>query len=437
MPYSNLPFDWANQFERTIGGGESGYDAQAAADAAYPVPPVPQMVPQSRFQSGLDAASLAVLQQLQNMPQPRGFGAGLAQGFVGGLAQTRAERVAEKKAAFESEQANRAKQVERNAAAKFTAGRDLARRRWDMYREQQRGPRGSSRQMVTLDDGTEVPMTAAIANARAKKAGLIPDRADVSVRPKLDEQTLSYIETVADGIKRGDVNPDPEAYGRDSNVRLALTDAMIRRGLNPMRMAQKYNAEKTFLRSANGTIALRGMRNVVNARESLDYTETLLDESLPLIKRGPVSIFNRASMTAAAEGAYGPEAAASARKLRAQVAAVRFELSNIYMGGTAPTDQAVKKAMDVIDSNWSEAGLRGAIELARRDLGIRVNAIKEVGPISLDERGGVVGEPKSQKTPSIAAPVKSSQTGSEFLKDWYGKARNLRSGSRSDTTGGK
>ena len=292
-------------------------------------------------------------------------------------------------------------QAEGRAKSKRELATDLARglatHRHEMERERAR-----------QTGGKRIPITPEIlAYAKEHKIAIPPGTTDVpegvlyrdmptaelGLRYKLAPETVADVDEVVKGIARGDAPPDLGEYGRDSVIRIHMTAKLMRMGYNLKTQQQKFLAEKVFLRSANGTIAVRGMRNVVNARESLDYTQQLLDQSNGVIPRGRFTMFNKIEMTKAAEGLYGPEAAALARQLRAQVAAVRFELSNIYMGGTAPTDQAIKKAMDVIDSDWSEDGLRGAIALARRDLGIRVNAIREVGPITLED-GEVKGAPK-------------------------------------------
>lgn len=79
-----------------VGGLGSDPDTQAILDAIYPQSqPVMQQAPGANIGplhlsgSGLDAASMAILQQMQNAPQPRNFGQGLLSGFAGGWAGAR------------------------------------------------------------------------------------------------------------------------------------------------------------------------------------------------------------------------------------------------------------------------------------------------------------------------------------------------------------
>jgi hypothetical protein len=116
--------------------------AQQAAEQAIPVNPAQYQQAQNvnlgplRLNgSGVDAASLAVLRAMQNMPQPRGALGGLASGFVSGYAGARASKAQARQEANAAEDKRVAgDNIERRKLAAGYA-RDLANHRWKMRQD--------------------------------------------------------------------------------------------------------------------------------------------------------------------------------------------------------------------------------------------------------------------------------------------------------------
>lgn len=85
--------------------------------------------------SGVDAASLAVLRAMQNMPQPKGALGGLASGLVSGYAGARASQAQSRQVANEKEDKRvLGDDIERRKQA-AAYGRSLAQHRWQMQRD--------------------------------------------------------------------------------------------------------------------------------------------------------------------------------------------------------------------------------------------------------------------------------------------------------------
>jgi hypothetical protein len=93
-------------------------------------------------------------------------------------------------------------------------------------------------------------------------------------------------------------------------------------------------------------------------------------------------LFNKASLAAIRNGAFGADAAAVATQLGGQIAALQSELANVYQGGGVPTDEARKMAQKIINENMSPGNLEAALKLADRDVGIRLGAVSSVGATS-------------------------------------------------------
>jgi len=121
MAYNPETGQWVEELEEgetSLGAGGTTVDDaafQAAFErmnrAAYPPRPVP-MPPQSpdvrlgrlNLSGGrLDAASMAVLQALQNQPRPQGFGANFVTGLAGGLAGGRVQGMSARQQQYEAE----------------------------------------------------------------------------------------------------------------------------------------------------------------------------------------------------------------------------------------------------------------------------------------------------------------------------------------------
>jgi len=362
--------------------------------------------------SGLDAASLAVLSALQNGPRPQGFGQSFAAGLAGGLAQGRFNQAQGRAAANQSamDAAAQDEKDRRAAAREFAMG--LAKHRWSLQAQQDTG-----RQMFTLPDGTQIPMTAAVANGLATKQGVIPTPTAKTPPPKVDPATMDRLHRIAQGIKEGRLSPDLETYGRDTNVKVALADELLKIGVDPKHLSEQYLAEKAFLRSANGPVALRLTRNVMNTKNSIPVSRKLIGDVESAIPRGTVKIFNKATMVAALNGAYGPQASAAAAKLNMQLKGLALELSNVYQGGTAPYDNTIRALMDTLSSDWNVDALNGALDVAGIDLGVRIQAMRDVGPIGLGADNKPTNIPGLESDSNAVAPVAhtGNNAGKAFL----------------------
>jgi hypothetical protein len=161
-------------------------------------------------------------------------------------------------------------------------------------------------------------------------------------------------------------------YGAGAHVRAALQ----RKGYNLTTATLDWQATTKHLATLNGPQQTRMRQAVDNAYHSLDVIEDLSKQW----QGGKFPIMNKAALAAAKAGLNGPAAQQIATNLEAQISDVTSELGNVYMGGNSPTDHALELAKQNLSADWTEAQLKGALNLARRNLQIRQNSINTVGP---------------------------------------------------------
>lgn len=179
-------------------------------------------------------------------------------------------------------------------------------------------------------------------------------------------------ETVA-GMKDGTL--PPILPGRASKDYTALMAEAHRQGYDVATAATDWVATQKHVATLNGAQQTRMAQAVDNAAHSLDVIDDLADQW----KGGKFPLLNKASLALAKSGASGPKAQKIAVQLEAQISDVTSELGNVYMGGNSPTDHALTLAAKNLSADWSEATLKAMTKLARTNLQIRQNSMRNVG----------------------------------------------------------
>ncbi|MGE0445584.1 MAG: hypothetical protein AB7P99_10170 [Vicinamibacterales bacterium] len=212
--------------------------------------------------------------------------------------------------------------------------------------------------------------------AARKSYGQADDRPPSPGRSGLfgDGGAQADVDAIADAIVRGEQPPTTTGlYGKTAAVRSALA----KRGYNLTNAALDYDATRRHFQTLNGPQQTRIRQAADTALHSLD----VIDELARQWQGGRFPILNRGRMAAAKAGALGVEAQKIATQLDAQITDVTSELANVYMGGNSPTDHALSLASKNLNAAWSLPQLRSALDLARTNITIRQNAIRNVGVI--------------------------------------------------------
>jgi hypothetical protein len=194
---------------------------------------------------------------------------------------------------------------------------------------------------------------------------------------------------ILEGIKSGNISPDLKGLARGGLMgqvlRLAAKDKY------PLLQAQNdLVATRRWLNTQNSASQIRLKQATEFASESLDLLDNpekpgddLIGKLASAVPRTKFPIVNKAALTAAKNGLFGEEAAEAARNIENQVTDLQSEIALVYKGGNSPTDIGLKQAQKILDTDWSDKTLRSAINLARKNLQIRLNSIKNVGPAGL------------------------------------------------------
>ena len=186
---------------------------------------------------------------------------------------------------------------------------------------------------------------------------------------------------IADAIISGDQPPETTGLYRYG---AAVRTALARKGYDLATAKQDWTATQRHFATLNGPQQTRIRQAAMTAVDSLDVIQDLANQW----KGGSLPILNRAQLTLAKNGALGPKAQTIATQLEAQITDVASELANVYMGGNSPTDHALQLAGKNLNADWSQAQLSDAITLARKNLTIRLNSIKNTDAITASGSAG-------------------------------------------------
>lgn len=207
---------------------------------------------------------------------------------------------------------------------------------------------------------------------------------------------------IASAIISGDQPPTLQGlYRYGAPVRAELA----RQGYNLTDAMTDWTAAQKHFATLNGTQQTRLRQAVETATHSLDVIGDLADQW----KGGKFPLLNRANLKLAKNGMLGPKAQSIATQLEAQISDVTSELGNVYMGGNSPTDHSLTLAAKNLSADWSNQQLKDALDLARKNLTIRANSIRNIGPIGVSGTNPYAA-PAGVSTPAPDAPGKFAVT---------------------------
>ena len=218
-------------------------------------------------------------------------------------------------------------------------------------------------------------------------------------RPAQIGKSPEDIKEIADMIERGERSP---VLSRMYGATPAITAELGRRGFDAATAENEWQAMQKHLASTNSSQQLRMRQSIDFAFHSLDNIENIYKKWQSLGGAHGLKAFNKADL-AISKNLPG-EAGATAQALQASINDMIEALGNVYMGGNTPTDQAFKLAGENLKADWNPETFKAGLELARKNLTYRANAMKTAAPV------GTSGENRYAAPAGSAAPVSDKAT---------------------------
>jgi hypothetical protein len=200
---------------------------------------------------------------------------------------------------------------------------------------------------------------------------------------------------LAAAIMRGEREPDTGNLGRP--IGAAVDSELAKAGYNKSSAITDWRATQKHVATMNGAQQLRLTQSVNALPDLLDTVDFLAQKW----KGGSFPILNKANLALAKNGVYGSDVASLANQLDTQIADVTADLGNVYMGGNSPTDHALQLAGKSLNSDWDAKVLRDMVALARSNVTIRANSIKNTGVAGASE-----ANPYAPKAEAPAAGIR-------------------------------
>ena len=184
-----------------------------------------------------------------------------------------------------------------------------------------------------------------------------------------------YAETdpkaIADQIRQGAMPPDISQYGRA--VQGAVASMLAKPGSNgepPFNLSdaqRTWKAQINLNRTMNGSQQVRLDESIRSGLAMYDKVDELADQ-WDSQGWGPLS---RANLTAARNGALGPDAAKIAIQLTGQIAQLTSDVATIEQGGLTPTNESRAVAEKSLQDWWSKGTIKAMTAQGRANMQIR------------------------------------------------------------------
>src|SRR5439155_994591 len=143
-----------------------------------------------------------------------------------------------------------------------------------------------------------------------------------------------------------------------------------KRGFNLKAAQEDWKSTVQHIQTANSSQQLRLRQAVSELNSQIPLIESLYEQYKAKTKDSKYKIINAANLEAAAQS--GGELGALATSLRGQIGLIRGNLSQIIIGGYAPTNEAIKLTGDTLSGNWDQPTFERALKTMRSDVQIRM-----------------------------------------------------------------
>jgi len=229
---------------------------------------------------------------------------------------------------------------------------------------------------------------------------------------------------LAKAIETGEQPPTLNGLYRNA---AAVRAQFAKDGFNMTQATLDWRAMDKFVQVQNGATQQRIRQATSFAVESLDLLEDKSKALSAQIPRSRFPVLNKVAMAAALSGSLGQDAQNAASDLQIQIRDLQSEMATVYKGGNSPTDVGLKTAMDILNGDWNESRLGAAIQLARANLRIRINSLKNIGISGLSpnsvygSQAATISDGSSGTPPPAAGGTTTPRSGSKTVNDYLAK----------------
>lgn len=210
---------------------------------------------------------------------------------------------------------------------------------------------------------------------------------------------------IAEGIKLGDLPPDPSGYTRGQWGLIATAMRKYNPEYNLSEAKTDWNGVQKFVASANNVTQLKLRQSIDFATDAIPVLHNLYDDWKKVGTSSGFKLLNKGAL-ATMKNLPG-EAGAAAQALDTEISDITDALAQVYMGGNSPTDKALGLAMQNLNSDWNEETFNKALKLLDTNLGIRKSTIANSMPMQISEGSPYI--PKS-KQGAQGSPAPGQQT---------------------------
>lgn len=233
-------------------------------------------------------------------------------------------------------------------------------------------------------------------------------------------------EAIADGIVNGTVSPLAiQQIGRPAGAAVVSILATKYPDYNLQTAGYDATGANALFGSLNRGLQQRLRQAVFNVGHQADLVRgSAADVTRTVPGWSQFSTVNRLLAGMATNGLFGKAASSNMTRLRSQVKAIQFEVSNILQGGGVPTDQANREARNMISETWSVPNIQAALMTIDQEVANRLRSFHEAGVASPSNpawrpMGGTfrVGEADISVAPRYGGP----QGGTSGGDDWFKK----------------
>ncbi len=179
----------------------------------------------------------------------------------------------------------------------------------------------------------------------------------------------------AQAIMNGSAPPPSSSTGSVASnaANQQMRAYMSANGYDLTAATEDFTAVQKWQATVNGPTFQRA---IVAADSAQQYITTLQGLAQQWNSNDPVNALNAANLTAALNGAYGPQQQSIAQQMQTQIADLQADMGSVYRYGLSSTDSSMENAAQTLSTSWDQNQLDASLQIIAQNLQIRINSLK-------------------------------------------------------------